>query len=175
MPEPQIYEDAITRWGIDPQLNQACQELLELALALTADRLDMDNLTEEVADNEIMFRELKIIYKNKAAVEAAKETLPITTHSTREAIHALVNTAFLITKNKQHRFSGSEGTKKGLNTVVNLTRAMALSEHIFDELRERPGFADMIATWHTTKINRLSERLYTGQEIDGTHREGVTP
>lgn len=61
-----IYTKAISRYGKMSQVNKAIEELSELIRALS--RQDLDNISEEMADVEIMFEQLYRIYNNAAYV-----------------------------------------------------------------------------------------------------------
>lgn len=65
-------EMIIMRKGIMTQKQKAIEELGELIVALAKDS-DLYNITEEIADVEIMLTQLKMIYDNEEEVENIKE------------------------------------------------------------------------------------------------------
>lgn len=71
-----IYEKAIARWGEDKQIIVAVEEMSELQKALCKHLRGEDwreNIIEEIADIEIMFDQLKIIFNISTDVVIAKE------------------------------------------------------------------------------------------------------
>ncbi len=67
-----IYEKAISRFGVDRQLLQCCEECAELIQAVSkAKRYEgqsyIDGVTEEITDVLIMIEQLKIIFGISAA------------------------------------------------------------------------------------------------------------
>lgn len=70
-----IYEKAVNKFGKIPQLIMAMEEMSELIQGLSKDirgKRDEDNISEEIADVEIMLAQLKIIYQNDVEVEKWK-------------------------------------------------------------------------------------------------------
>lgn len=70
-----IYEKAVIKFGKTPQLIMAMEEMSELIQGLSKDirgKRNEDNISEEIADVEIMIAQLKIIYQNDAEVEKWK-------------------------------------------------------------------------------------------------------
>lgn len=70
-----IYEKAVIKFGKTPQLIMAMEEMSELIQALSKDirgKHNENNISEEIADVEIMLAQLKIIYQNDAEVEKWK-------------------------------------------------------------------------------------------------------
>lgn len=73
-----LYQDAIEAWGVSSQLNMVTEECSELLMAINKYRRNPCEETEnaiagEMADVEIMFGELKIIFKNNDAVSKIKQ------------------------------------------------------------------------------------------------------
>ena len=71
----QVLEMAIKRWGPALQVNQAVQECAELIHELTdalRGQANIETLSEEMADVEIMVAQLKMIYNNKEKIKAYK-------------------------------------------------------------------------------------------------------
>jgi NTP pyrophosphatase (non-canonical NTP hydrolase) len=68
--EKQLYQDAITRWGIDAQINMLIEEMGELLVAINKLRRRKDkndeqpvmNLIEELADVQLMLDQIKYYY-----------------------------------------------------------------------------------------------------------------
>lgn len=70
-----IYEKAVNKFGKTPQLIMAMEEMSELIQGLSKDirgKRNEDNISEEIADVEIMLAQLKIIYQNDVEVEKWK-------------------------------------------------------------------------------------------------------
>lgn len=70
-----IYEKAVIKFGKTPQLIMAMEEMSELIQALSKDirgKHNENNISEEIADVEIMLAQLKIIYQNDAEVKKWK-------------------------------------------------------------------------------------------------------
>lgn len=70
-----IYEKAVIKFGKTPQLIMAMEEMSELIQGLSKDirgKRNEDNISEEIADVEIMLAQLKIIYQNDAEVKKWK-------------------------------------------------------------------------------------------------------
>lgn len=70
-----VYEKAVNKFGKTPQLIMAMEEMSELIQALSKyirKKGNVDNISEEIADVEIMIAQLKIIYKNSSNVESWK-------------------------------------------------------------------------------------------------------
>lgn len=76
--EREIYNKAIQKWGITPQLNMVTEECSELLVAINKHRRNPCEETEnaiagEMADVEIMLSQLKAIFRNEASVEKIKQ------------------------------------------------------------------------------------------------------
>lgn len=65
-----LYQEAIDLWGKDHQLRKAQEELLELALAISH-YLDgrPNNISEEMADVEIVMEQLKLMFSTRLLEE----------------------------------------------------------------------------------------------------------
>lgn len=75
MTENELYQKAFEKWG-DKQLVVAIEELAELQKELTKALRGMpciNNISEEVADVEIMLEQIKQIFRLGISVEAVKE------------------------------------------------------------------------------------------------------
>ena len=75
MKKKDVYNKAKATWGIDAQVTKAVEELADLQKELCKFILDdgnMGNITEEIADVEIMIEQLKLIFENKKAVKVVK-------------------------------------------------------------------------------------------------------
>ena len=63
--EKKLFEKAVLKWGVQPQINQAMEECAELIQALNKfsrhKLIDPTNLIEEIADVEIMLSQIKFI------------------------------------------------------------------------------------------------------------------
>ena len=76
MKKKDVYNRAKTTWGIDAQVTKAVEELAELQKELCRFLIDdgnMEHITEEMADVEIMIEQLKLIFENKRAVKVVKK------------------------------------------------------------------------------------------------------
>lgn len=76
MKKKDIYNKAKHVYGIDAQVIKAVEELAELQKELCKFLLDdgnMEHITEEIADVEIMIEQLKLIFENEKAVELIKK------------------------------------------------------------------------------------------------------
>ena len=76
MEKKDVYNKVKQTWGIDAQVIKAVEELAELIKELSKFLLDdgnMEHITEEMADVEIMIEQLKLIFENKEAVKAVKK------------------------------------------------------------------------------------------------------
>ncbi|MDD3041118.1 hypothetical protein [Bacteroides sp.] len=76
MKKKDVYNKAKATWGIDAQVTKAVEELSELIKELSKFLLDdgnMEHITEEMADVEIMIEQLKLIFENKKAVKIVKK------------------------------------------------------------------------------------------------------
>ena len=77
----ETYCNIISKFGIKNQIIVAVEELSELQKELLKDLRffeekklsSIDNITEEMADVEIMLDQLKIIYNNKEDIEKVKK------------------------------------------------------------------------------------------------------
>ena len=68
MKKKDVYNRAKAAWGIDAQVTKAVEELAELQKELCKFMLDdgnMEHITEEMADVEIMIEQLELIFENK--------------------------------------------------------------------------------------------------------------
>lgn len=71
-----IYHQAIQKWGINPQIIVAIEELSELQKALCKYlRGDPHNVEEEIADVKIMTRQLEEMFDSKAINDWEKAKL----------------------------------------------------------------------------------------------------
>jgi len=71
----EVLQMAIKRWGPALQVNQAVQECAELIHELTdalRGQANLETMSEEIADVEIMVAQLKMIYNNKEKIKAYK-------------------------------------------------------------------------------------------------------
>ena len=60
-----LFEQAVNTYGAESQVRKAVEELTELSVALLHSldgRGDTENILEEMADVEIMFEQLKLIF-----------------------------------------------------------------------------------------------------------------
>ena len=65
-----IYQEALNQWGMDAQINMAIEEMAELISALQHYRrlekwehhATLDDVTDEIADVEIMIQQLKLMF-----------------------------------------------------------------------------------------------------------------
>lgn len=78
MEHKEIYEIAVKTYGVDAQIGQYHEEVGELMKAINKHRrepssITMANISEEIADNEIMSEQLKVIYGNAKEVAEIKE------------------------------------------------------------------------------------------------------
>ena len=78
-PDKELYEKAIEKWGNDLQEIVMIEEMSELTKQICK-RLrgnssieNLDKITEEMADVEIMLEQMKIVYKNEDHVREAKK------------------------------------------------------------------------------------------------------
>lgn len=72
----EVYRMAVACFGKLHQKIVAIEEMAELIQAICKDfrgKLNMENLTEETADVQVMLEQLKIIYDAHEAVDAAME------------------------------------------------------------------------------------------------------
>ena len=75
MKKKDVYNKAKATWGIDAQVTKAIEELSELQKELCKFLLDdgnMEHITEEMADVEIMIEQLELIFENKWQVREHK-------------------------------------------------------------------------------------------------------
>ena len=71
-----IYEQAINKWGVYPQILMAIEELAELQVELAKllnGRVPAANIITEMADVEIMMEQLKVMHGFHRAVEEEKQ------------------------------------------------------------------------------------------------------
>ena len=74
-----IYEKAIDKWGKVAQILMMLEEMSELSMllfhSLRENRENPDNweISEEMADVEIMLEQMKLIFCNKEEIENIKE------------------------------------------------------------------------------------------------------
>ena len=76
MKKKDVYNKAKATWGIDAQVTKAVEELAELQKELCRFLIDdgnMEHITEEMADVEIMIEQMELIFGNKEAVKAVKK------------------------------------------------------------------------------------------------------
>lgn len=67
-----IYNDAIEKWGIGPQLNQIVEECAEMIVAVNhfkRGRIGLTELTSELADITIMSEQITYAYELEYKVE----------------------------------------------------------------------------------------------------------
>jgi NTP pyrophosphatase (non-canonical NTP hydrolase) len=69
MSDAEIYEKAIAKWGVPAQIRMAIEECAELIVALTkwgrkVNGTTHEHVCEEIADVEIMIKQVKIVLKN---------------------------------------------------------------------------------------------------------------
>ncbi len=65
-----IYREAVSRWGMDAQVNMAIEEMAELISALQHYRREeswghhatVEDIADEIADVEIMMEQLKFMF-----------------------------------------------------------------------------------------------------------------
>jgi len=71
-----IYQEAINKWGAEPQILMAIEEMAELTDALCkAIRGRETNVEEEIADVKIMIRQLETMFVKKKVDEWEKKKL----------------------------------------------------------------------------------------------------
>lgn len=75
--EQKIYQTAIYKCGSRNQILKTVEELAELSQALIKftlynEKINIDNIYEEIADVEIMISQLKIIFHNNKAINKFK-------------------------------------------------------------------------------------------------------
>ena len=75
MQEQSIYQKALTKFGVDKQLEKLEQELIELLLALSHKKEGRHdhNVHEELADVEIMINQIKPLFNESGAVDNWKQ------------------------------------------------------------------------------------------------------
>lgn len=76
MKKKDVYNKVKQVYGIDAQVTKAVEELAELQKELCKFILDdgnMEHITEEMADVEIMIEQLKLIFGNKREVKVVKK------------------------------------------------------------------------------------------------------
>lgn len=76
MTNTEVYCDAVYTFGEKHQITKALEELSELSTALARYQNgegDFENITEEIADVEIMCEQLQMIFKNRPAVLKVKQ------------------------------------------------------------------------------------------------------
>lgn len=65
MSENELYFQALTAWGLDAQLNMIVEECSELIQAIQKfKRGQITNVTEELADVEIMCEQMRVIFSS---------------------------------------------------------------------------------------------------------------
>lgn len=69
--EQNVYQRAVIKFGVDKQLEKLEQELLELLLALSQRKEGRPdhNVHEEIADVEIMLRQIKPLFNENSEVD----------------------------------------------------------------------------------------------------------
>lgn len=73
--ETKILEKAIEYWGVESQLFEAVESMTRLIQDLCRNSFNSDipdNITEGIADVEIMLDQMKLIYKNHDKVKLCK-------------------------------------------------------------------------------------------------------
>jgi len=71
-----IYQEAINKWGAEPQILMAIEEMAELTDALCkAIRGRETNVEEEIADVKIVLKQLEIMFDKKEVDEWEKKKL----------------------------------------------------------------------------------------------------
>lgn len=73
--EAAILEGAINKFGIDPQIVKAIEELGELIVELARHRNGQDNVEavrEELADAFVMLNQMELIFGDVSEIEIAK-------------------------------------------------------------------------------------------------------
>ena len=78
MTEQELYEEAIRKWGRTSQMFMVLEEMAELQVEICKSfrhgiAHNIDKLSEEIADLEIMLAQLKVISKNETLVENWKK------------------------------------------------------------------------------------------------------
>ena len=77
MTDKELYKKALDTWGIRSQIDQAQEELNELAVALNHIKRGRsgahDELMSEIADVEIVLEQVKIMFPDLEAIERFKE------------------------------------------------------------------------------------------------------
>ena len=73
----EIYKKAIEKFGVDGQFLKAAEECNELSKELikTVNTREAQNITEEIADVEIMLEQLKIIFDKEIIKEIKNKKL----------------------------------------------------------------------------------------------------
>ena len=72
--EHEVLTQAIKRYGVVSQVNMMFEEMSELQKELCKHLRGKDNLTEEIADVEIMLAQMKAIFGCAAMVEGWRQT-----------------------------------------------------------------------------------------------------
>ena len=78
-PDKELYEKAIEKWGNDLQEIIMIEEMSELTKQIckclrgNSSIENLDKITEEMADVEIMLEQMKIVYKNEDHVREEKK------------------------------------------------------------------------------------------------------
>lgn len=70
-----IYTAAVKKYGIEPQLIVCMEEMAELAKEISKNirgAKNISNISEEIADVEIMLEQLRVIYGNRSEVDIIK-------------------------------------------------------------------------------------------------------
>jgi NTP pyrophosphatase (non-canonical NTP hydrolase) len=74
-----LYEDAINKWGVLGQIGQAMEECGELIAAINKyfirDCISAEDLASEIADVEIMCKQLRYIIGNEIVDKATEEKI----------------------------------------------------------------------------------------------------
>jgi hypothetical protein len=74
--DKELYEEAITLWGEDDQLDMAIEEMAELIEAIChyrRNRKEPEDVANEIADVEIMMEQMRILIDSDALVNEIKQ------------------------------------------------------------------------------------------------------
>lgn len=76
--EQEIHEEAVKQWGVKSQIDMAAEESAELIKKLMKfgrvhNGATILEITEEMADVEVMLAQLKVVFKNKGGVALLKK------------------------------------------------------------------------------------------------------
>ena len=71
--ERSVYEKAILKFGIENQKNMLIEEMAELIQAIQKERRNLDhNISEEIADVQIVLDQIKLLYPGWKSWEQIK-------------------------------------------------------------------------------------------------------